>query len=53
MDNIDINVGEDGYELYIQGIDMFNAFIGILREKLRKMRNVLRKYYDIDISNPT
>jgi hypothetical protein len=32
---------------------MYNAFISTPREKLKKMRDVLRTYYDIDIGNPT
>jgi hypothetical protein len=32
---------------------MFDAFTGILREKLKRMRTALRTYYDVDIGDPT
>jgi hypothetical protein len=32
---------------------MFDAFTGILREKLKRMRTALRTYYNVDIRDPT
>jgi hypothetical protein len=37
----------------MQELDIYNAFKGILRQRLKRIREVLRTYYDIDISNPT
>jgi hypothetical protein len=35
----------------MQDLDIYNTFISTPREKLKKMQNVLRTYYNIDISN--
>jgi hypothetical protein len=32
---------------------MFNAFTSILREKLKRIRTILRTYYDINIRDLT
>jgi hypothetical protein len=32
---------------------MFDAFTSILREKLKRIRTVLRTYYNINIRDPT
>jgi hypothetical protein len=32
---------------------MFDAFTSILREKLKRIRTILRTYYDINIRDPT
>jgi hypothetical protein len=37
----------------MQGLDMYNAFKDIPRQRLKRIREVLRTYYDIDIGNPT
>jgi hypothetical protein len=44
---------EDIYEPLTQDLAMFDAFTGILREKLKRIRTALRTYYDVDIGDPT
>jgi hypothetical protein len=44
--------GEEGSDVYIQSLDMLDAFRGTPRGQLQRIRNVLTTYYGADIGDP-
>jgi hypothetical protein len=41
------------HDIHMKSLDMFDAFIGTPREKVKKMRQAIAKHYSVDIGDPT
>jgi hypothetical protein len=53
LEDITTEAEDDSNSLYLESLEMLDAFTGIPRGQMEKIRNVLNVYYDVDIGNPT
>jgi hypothetical protein len=53
--NTDNNGGLEisAHDLDSRALDMFDAFIGTLRARVKKIREAITKHYGVDIGDPT